>query len=54
MHNKSRKKVFIGGIVIGLLIGCILGGYTVAIIAGKIIIDYTQKYPIPTQSVIHK
>lgn len=48
--EKSRKKSFIGGIVIGLLVGALIGGYTIAVIMGSAFIDYSLSHPIQCQT----
>jgi hypothetical protein len=37
---KNPKKTFIGGLVIGLLVGAILGGFTVAVIGATAFLNY--------------
>jgi hypothetical protein len=43
MNNNKSWKVFIGGLVIGGLIGALVGGFTVAIIGGTAFINYAMK-----------
>ena len=42
-YEKSRAKSFIGGTVIGLLLGALVGGFTVACIMGTAFINWNIK-----------
>lgn len=41
--EKSRMKSFIGGLVIGVLCGALVGGFTVAVIGGTAFINFALK-----------
>ena len=45
-----KTKKFFGGLVIGLLVGALIGGYTVACVMGTAFINYSLKNskPLPT------
>ena len=38
--KKSRTKVFFGGLVIGLLVGAILGGFAIACVGGTAFVNF--------------
>lgn len=56
--QKSRTKSFIGGIVLGALVGAIIGGFAVAMVGGTAFISYSleqEKVCTALQTIIqHK
>jgi hypothetical protein len=38
---KNPKKTFIGGLVIGLVVGSLIGGFTVFMIGGTMFVNYS-------------
>jgi hypothetical protein len=50
--KKTRIKSFIGGGIIGFIIGMVAGGFTVACIMGTLFIDYSLHQDKVHQSII--
>lgn len=47
---RKETKTFIGGIVIGLIVGALVGGFTMSAILGTAFINYNLSKPIITIS----
>jgi predicted lipid-binding transport protein (Tim44 family) len=50
-YEKSRTKSFIGGLVIGVLVGALIGGFAMSAVLGTAFIDYANSHPIQCQNV---